>query len=117
MMALVLPPALSITPPVLVSALPPSVYPLPLKPIPLRMRFERLLVLLSRVAPKKTTLSLLTGAPTSQFATVPQLLSVPLPVQVLVVAPRLVPTRAKHKQQIRNVGLEAEFLAGVFILV
>jgi hypothetical protein len=118
MMALVLPPAKSITPPVFVNVVPPSVKPPLLKVIPLRMRFDRLLVLLSRVAPEKMTLSLFTGAPISQFAPVPQLLSALPPVQVLVVAPWALPAMARHKQQMRNVEFqEGGFLAEVFISV
>src|SRR6266481_1876188 len=118
MMALVLLPARSSTPPVFVNAVPPSVKPLLLKVIPLRMRFDRLLVLLSRVAPEKATLSLLTGPPISQFAAVPQLLSAPPPVHVLVVAPWLLAATAKHKQLSRNVEFrEGGFLAEVFISV
>src|SRR5215831_410737 len=116
MMAFVLLPTKSTTPPVFVSAVPPSVKLLLLKAIPLRIRFDRLFVLLRRVAPVKTRLSLFTGAPVSQFAAVPQLLSAPPPVHVLVVAPRLLPATARHKQQMRNVEFqEGESLAEVFI--
>src|SRR5690349_455771 len=119
MMALVLLPARSTTPPVFVNAVPPRVKVLPLKAIPLRIRFEILLVLLSRVAPEKTTLSLFTGAPTSQFAPLPQLLSAPPPVHVLVVAPWLLAATAKHKQQQRRnvVFWERGLFAEVFISV
>src|SRR6266404_1856329 len=54
-----------------------------------------------RVAPLNTTLSLLTGAPLSQFAVVLHLLSVPPPVHVLVPATALV---ARHNPAVAKSG-------------
>src|ERR1017187_9040108 len=81
-MRLVLPPATSTIPLVIITAWPIFVNPLPLYESELIRRLTMLLLLPSRVDPENNRSSPLTGAVPPQFPAVPQKESVPPPFQV-----------------------------------